>query len=74
LPRPRHEIEQEDDAAQRQPQYRSGQTVRHASFGTGTVIESKVTGDDEEVHVAFPDGVKRLAASFAKLEIVEEGE
>jgi DNA helicase-2/ATP-dependent DNA helicase PcrA len=49
--------------------------VRHASFGTGTVIESKVTGDDEEVHVAFPDqGVKRLAASFAKLEIVEEGE
>lgn len=77
LPRPRHETdqnEQPESSQTRQPQYRSGQKVRHATFGAGTVIESKAMGDDEEVHVAFPDGVKRLAASFANLEIVEEGE
>jgi len=52
-------------------QYKSGQKVRHTKFGVGTVIESKLTGNDEEVSVAFPDsGVKRLAASFAKLEII----
>jgi DNA helicase-2/ATP-dependent DNA helicase PcrA len=56
-----------------EPQFRTGQKVRHAKFGDGTVIESKVTGNDEEVTVAFPDlGVKRLAASFAKLEKLEQ--
>ncbi|MEZ4517856.1 MAG: hypothetical protein R3C44_13910 [Chloroflexota bacterium] len=46
--------------------------MRHAKFGEGTVIESKVTGNDEEVSVAFPStGIKRLAASFAALEIVD---
>jgi DNA helicase II / ATP-dependent DNA helicase PcrA len=45
--------------------------VRHAKFGEGIVIESKLTGQDEEVSVAFKEfGIKRLAASFAKLEIV----
>lgn len=54
------------------PQYRSGQKVRHSKFGEGTVIESKLIGNDEEVTVAFPGtGIKRLAASFAKLELVE---
>ncbi len=54
------------------PQFRSGLRVRHARFGEGTVIESKLLGTDEEVTVAFPDsGIKRLAASFAKLEIIE---
>src|SRR5262249_46468087 len=33
--------------------YRSGQRVRHAQFGEGIVIDSKVRGDDEEVDVAF---------------------
>jgi DNA helicase II / ATP-dependent DNA helicase PcrA len=52
-------------------QYKTGQRVRHAKFGEGTVIESKLTGQDEEVSVAFPGlGVKRLAASFAKLEVI----
>ena len=50
--------------------YKTGQKVRHAKFGDGTVIESKLSGDDEEVTVAFPGiGIKRLAATFAKLEI-----
>ncbi|MBK9053112.1 MAG: UvrD-helicase domain-containing protein [Chloroflexi bacterium] len=34
--------------------FKSGQKVRHAKFGEGMVIESKLTGSDEEVSVAFP--------------------
>jgi DNA helicase-2/ATP-dependent DNA helicase PcrA len=50
--------------------YRTGQRVQHASFGEGIVIESKPTGNDEEVTVAFKAaGIKKLAASFANLEI-----
>jgi DNA helicase-2/ATP-dependent DNA helicase PcrA len=64
-----------DDSMERKaggPRYRSGQRVRHKRFGEGIVIESKMTGNDEEVTVAFPDeGIKRLAASFANLELVE---
>jgi len=45
--------------------------VRHTKFGVGTVIESKISGADEEVTVAFPGiGIKRLAAGFAGLEII----
>jgi DNA helicase-2/ATP-dependent DNA helicase PcrA len=54
-------------------QYKTGQKVRHAKFGEGTVIESKLMGSDEEVTVAFPGtGIKRLAASFAKLEKIKD--
>jgi DNA helicase-2/ATP-dependent DNA helicase PcrA len=54
-------------------QYKTGQKVHHVKFGTGTVIESKLIGNDEEVTVAFPGtGIKRLAASFAKLEKIED--
>jgi DNA helicase-2/ATP-dependent DNA helicase PcrA len=51
--------------------YRSGQKVSHAKFGNGMVIESKLTGNDEEVVVAFEEGVgiKKLIASMAKLEL-----
>ncbi|MCA9971129.1 MAG: UvrD-helicase domain-containing protein [Anaerolineales bacterium] len=62
-----------ETAAPSAPQFRSGQRVRHAKFGEGTVIESKLTGSDEEVHVAFPGhGIKRLAASFARLETIND--
>jgi DNA helicase II / ATP-dependent DNA helicase PcrA len=51
------------------PSFRSGQKVRHARFGDGIVVESRVTGNDEEVTVAFKsEGIKKLAASFANLE------
>jgi DNA helicase-2/ATP-dependent DNA helicase PcrA len=51
--------------------YRDGDRVRHAAFGEGTVVSSKLTRDDEEVTVAFPDrGVKKLLASLANLELV----
>jgi len=52
-----------------QPSFRPGEVVIHAVFGSGTVISSQVVGDDEEVTVAFEGrGVKRLMASFAKLQ------
>ena len=77
LPKPNYLRQDVDDdprpASSGSTQYRTGQKVRHVKFGEGTVIESKLTGNDEEVTVAFPsEGIKRLAASFAKLEIVKE--
>lgn len=52
--------------------YRDGDRVRHAAFGQGTVVTSKLTRDDEEVTVAFPArGVKKLLASLAHLELVD---
>jgi len=51
--------------------YKDGDRVRHAAFGEGTVVTSKLTRDDEEVTVAFPSrGVKKLLASLAKLELL----
>jgi DNA helicase-2/ATP-dependent DNA helicase PcrA len=56
-------------AARVAPGFRPGQKVIHPIFGQGTVIESKVVGDDEEVTVAFASqGIKRLMASYARLE------
>jgi DNA helicase-2/ATP-dependent DNA helicase PcrA len=53
------------------PQFRAGDQVRHPRFGEGIVLETKLTGDDEEVTVAFASqGIKRLLVSFAKLEKV----
>ena len=52
--------------------HKSGQRVRHAQFGEGIVIESKLSGGEEEVIVAFDEvGIKRLAASIASLEILK---
>ena len=54
--------------------FRTGDTVRHQTFGEGVVIQSKVVGGDEEVTVAFAGaGLKRLLASLARLEKVDEG-
>ncbi len=53
--------------------FRSGQRVRHAKFGDGVVVESQVRAGDEEVVVSFKSvGVKRLAASFANLVMLDE--
>ena len=50
-------------------QFATGQKVKHSMFGDGVVVSSKISGDDEEVTVAFPGkGVKKLLAAFAKLE------
>lgn len=58
--------------AQPSLKYKSGMRVRHDKFGEGIVIESQRSGDDEEVTVAFASaGIKRLAASFARLTVME---
>ncbi len=50
-------------------QFKAGDKVLHAKFGKGMVVTSKSSAGDEEVTVAFDgQGVKRLMASFAKLE------
>ncbi|CAN5208557.1 hypothetical protein BH24CHL7_BH24CHL7_09950 [soil metagenome] len=52
--------------------YRDGDRVRHPAFGEGAVVTSKLTRDDEEVTVAFPErGVKKLLASLANLQLIE---
>ncbi len=49
----------------------SGQRVRHAVFGEGLVISSKLVDGDEEVTVRFADRERRLLATFARLERIE---
>jgi len=54
--------------------FQTGDTVQHQVFGEGVVIESKLVGSDEQVTVAFAGaGLKRLIASMAPLEKVEDG-
>ncbi len=52
--------------------YRDGDRIRHAKWGDGIVVTSKLTRDDEEVTVAFKDpgiGRKTMLASLANLEL-----
>ncbi|TLN26609.1 DNA helicase UvrD [bacterium] len=54
--------------------FRAGQRVRHASWGEGLVISSRILDGEETVDVAFESvGIKRLIASLAKLEVVKQG-
>ena len=51
--------------------YKAGMRVIHPKFGDGMVIETRILGNDEIISVMFETtGLKRLAASVAKLEIV----
>ncbi|HET7032590.1 MAG TPA: UvrD-helicase domain-containing protein [Casimicrobiaceae bacterium] len=51
------------------PTWRIGQSVRHAKFGLGIIIDAEGRGDDARVQVNFRDtGVKWLALEYAKLE------
>ena len=55
-------------AGGKKAQFKRMDSVQHAKFGTGTVVESKTTRDDEEVTVAFPGvGIKKLLVSMAGL-------
>jgi DNA helicase-2/ATP-dependent DNA helicase PcrA len=57
---------------QPESRYKTGQRVKHASFGEGIVIESRGAGDDEEVTVAFEAvGLKRLVANMANLQLLK---
>jgi DNA helicase-2/ATP-dependent DNA helicase PcrA len=58
------------DAGARGPMWRIGQSVRHAKFGVGIIIDAEGRGDDARVQVNFRDtGVKWLALEYAKLEV-----
>jgi DNA helicase-2/ATP-dependent DNA helicase PcrA len=51
------------------PGWRIGQSVRHAKFGLGIIIDAEGRGADARVQVNFRDGgVKWLALEYAKLE------
>ena len=54
-------------------QFRDGDRVRHARWGDGIVVTSKLTRSDEEITVAFRDpaiGRKTVLASLANLDLV----
>jgi DNA helicase-2/ATP-dependent DNA helicase PcrA len=55
--------------------FQPGDRVHHKHFGSGIVLTSMMTSDDEEVEVEFaaPKGkvVKKLLVSFARLEALE---
>ncbi|MBM3939780.1 MAG: AAA family ATPase [SAR202 cluster bacterium] len=52
--------------------FKAGEKVTHASFGDGIVVSCNPSNTDYEVTVAFKGsaGIKRLLASFAKLDKV----
>ena len=51
------------------PGWRVGQSVRHAKFGVGIIVDAEGRGGDARVQVNFRDvGVKWLALEYAKLE------
>ncbi|HEX6793655.1 MAG TPA: UvrD-helicase domain-containing protein [Casimicrobiaceae bacterium] len=51
------------------PSWRIGQSVRHAKFGIGVIIDAEGRGSDARVQVNFRDaGIKWLALDYARLE------
>ena len=51
------------------PAWRIGQSVRHAKFGLGVIVDAEGRGADARVQVNFREGgVKWLALEYAKLE------
>jgi DNA helicase-2/ATP-dependent DNA helicase PcrA len=65
---PAYSYEDEDQSVG--PSLRPGMRVRHAQFGTGTVISVEVLNDDTKLVVRFAAvGSKTLRAKFARLEL-----
>jgi DNA helicase-2/ATP-dependent DNA helicase PcrA len=53
------------------PRFKAGMRVIHPIWGDGLVVDTRILGNDETVTVVFETvGLKRLAASVAKLEIM----
>lgn len=53
--------------------WQAGDKVKHRKWGIGTVVAVSGTGTDMELDIAFPkEGVRRLLASFAPIEKVED--
>lgn len=52
--------------------YRVGDTVRHKSFGTGTILSVTPMGGDMLMEIAFNKaGTKKMMANFARLEKIQ---
>ncbi|MGD0877880.1 MAG: UvrD-helicase domain-containing protein [Anaerolineales bacterium] len=52
--------------------FRAGMRVSHPSWGEGMVLDSRLQDNDETVDVVFESvGIKRLAASLAKLSVLK---
>jgi superfamily I DNA/RNA helicase len=52
--------------------YRTGQRVKHPTFGEGMIIESRGSGADEIIVIAFEGtGIKRLAANMVELKVIK---
>lgn len=53
--------------------FQAGDKVSHGKWGTGTIVSVKGSGNDTELHIAFPApvGLKRLLAGFAPITKVE---
>ena len=46
--------------------------VSHSVWNEGIILNSRLEGDEEIIDIVFQSvGIKRLAASLAKLEILE---
>jgi len=59
--------------ASKAPGYKAGMRVIHPTWGDGMVVETRLMGSDETVTVMFETaGLKKLAASLAKLQIVSK--
>ena len=71
---PAHEAGERAGAARRdamagRPAWRIGQSVKHAKFGLGIIIDAEGRGTDARVQVNFRDaGVKWLALEYARLQ------
>lgn len=71
-PRPDHPRPTQRETVQTESRYRTGQRVKHPTFGEGMIIESKGGGDDEILVIAFEGaGVKRLAANMVELKVLK---
>ena len=65
-------LEESESKGPAEPRYKAGMRVIHPTWGDGMVVETRVLGSDETVTVMFETvGLKRLAASIAKLEIAK---
>ena len=60
-------VQNQDEVSQLSPRFKTGDKVNHATFGEGTVVESRLSGGVEEVTVAFKGrGIKRLVAGYLR--------
>lgn len=49
--------------------WRVGDKARHGKWGVGTIVSVKGSGEETELHIAFPDqGVKALMQKYAPIE------